>query len=829
MTDTIHRPPGAVDVDALLDGLTLEEQVSLLAGADFWRTVAIPRVNVPSLKVSDGPAGVRGGGPLIGAMKTAAYPVGIALGSTWNVKLLREVGASLAREALDKGAGVLLAPTINVFRSALNGRNFENYAEDPVLTGRLAVAYVQGLQASGVAATPKHFAGNESEYQRGTISSDIPARAMRELYLRPFEMVVREADPWAIMTAYNRLDGTYCSEHPWLLETVLRKEWGFTGLVMSDWGGTHSAGESVRAGLDLEMPGPARARAGLLAEAQADPATAAAVKERARAVLRLIERTGTFANPRDVSDSAEKDTEYPETRALIRRAGAEGMVLLKNAGGVLPLPAGASVAVVGPNAAAAQVMGGGSAQMNAHRRVSPVDGLREAPGAGAVTTAVGCDNDKFLPVPQVPVHVEYRAQAGGDVTATDDRPQAEVMWFAYPEGVNPLDFHGTLTLTVHAPEGGAYDFSLASAGLSRLSVDGQELVDNWDAWRQGDTYFNFGSDEVRERTTLTAGPHTVTVTFQPHVIDNGIAGFNAVRIGFRAEPDEGSVAQAAAVAAQADYAVVCVGTNGDWETEGVDRWGLGLPGRQDELVAAVRAANPNTIVVLQTGGPVTMPWLDSVPAVVQAWFPGQEAGHAIADVLYGRAEPGGRLPQTFPASLKDDPTHPLNPDVQYPGVDGRVEYREGLYTGYRHVDRAGITPLFPFGFGLSYTTFELSSPALSAASVGAGESVTASVQVKNTGSRAGSTVVQLYVRDRESSLDRPAKELKAFAKVHLQPGQIQTVTLPVDMRDLAYYDDGQGAWVAEAGDFDLLIGQSSTDLPHTLRLSLSTDWKEPTA
>ncbi|MFC3835713.1 MULTISPECIES: glycoside hydrolase family 3 C-terminal domain-containing protein [Deinococcus] len=829
MTDTIHRPPGAVDVDALLDGLTLEEQVSLLAGADFWRTVAIPRVNVPSLKVSDGPAGVRGGGPLIGAMKTAAYPVGIALGSTWNVNLLREVGASLAREALDKGAGVLLAPTINVFRSALNGRNFENYAEDPVLTGRLAVAYVQGLQENGVAATPKHFAGNESEYQRGTISSDIPARAMRELYLRPFEMVVREADPWAIMTAYNRLDGTYCSEHPWLLETVLRKEWGFSGLVMSDWGGTHSAGESVRAGLDLEMPGPARARAGLLAEAQADPATAAAVKERARAVLRLIERTGTFANPRDVSDSAEKDTEYPETRALIRRAGAEGMVLLKNAGGVLPLPAGASVAVVGPNAAAAQVMGGGSAQMNAHRRVSPLDGLREAPGAGAVTTAVGCDNDKFLPVPQVPVHVEYRAHAGGDVAATDDRPQAEVMWFAYPEGVNPLDFHGTLTLTVHAPQDGAYDFSLASAGLSRLSVDGQELVDNWDAWRQGDTYFNFGSDEVRERTTLTAGPHTVTVTFQPHVIDNGIAGFNAVRIGFRAEPDEGSVAQAAAVAAAADYAVVCIGTNGDWETEGVDRWGLGLPGRQDELVAAVRAANPNTIVVLQTGGPVTMPWLDSVPAVLQAWFPGQEAGHAIADVLYGRAEPGGRLPQTFPASLKDDPTHPLNPDVQYPGVEGHVEYREGLYTGYRHVDRAGITPLFPFGFGLSYTTFELSSPALSAASVGAGESVTASVQVKNTGSRAGSTVVQLYVRDRESSLDRPAKELKAFAKVHLQPGQIQTVTLPVDMRDLAYYDDGQGAWVAEAGDFDLLIGQSSTDLPHTLRLSLSTDWKEPTA
>ncbi|WP_309572903.1 glycoside hydrolase family 3 C-terminal domain-containing protein, partial [Deinococcus sp.] len=430
---------------------------------------------------------------------------------------------------------------------------------------------------------------------------------------------------------------------------------------------------------------------------------------------------------------------------------------------------------------------------------------------------------------QVPVHIEYRAQDGGDVIATEDKAQGEIMWFSYPEGVNPLDFRGSLTLTVHAPQAGEYDFSLASAGLSRLSVDGAELVDNWDAWTQGDTYFNFGSDEVRRRPTLSAGPHELSVDFKPHVIDNGIAGFNAVRIGFRAEPDEGSVDQAAAVAAQADYAVVCIGTNGDWETEGVDRWGLDLPGRQNELVSAVRAANPNTVVVLQTGGPVTMPWLDAVPAVLQAWFPGQEAGHAIADVLYGRAEPGGRLPQTFIASLKDDPTHPLNPDVQYPGVDGRVEYHEGLYTGYRHVDKSGIKPLFPFGFGLSYATFELSSPALSAATVGAGETVTATVQVKNTGSRAGSTVVQLYVRDRQSRLERPDKELKAFAKVHLQPGQIETVTLSLGMRDLAYYDDTANAWIAEAGDFDLLIGQNSADLPHALRLSLSTDWKEATA
>ena len=366
------------------------------------RCPPIPRLNIPSLKVSDGPAGVRGGGPLIGGKKTAAYPVGIALGATWNPELVHEIGQSLAREALDKGAGVLLAPTINPFRSSLNGRNFENYAEAPFLTGTLATADVQGLQSRGVAATPKHFAGNESEYQRGTISSDIPERALRELYLRPFKMVVREARLWAIMTAYNRLDGTYCSDSKRLMTDILRREWGFDGLVMSDWGGTHSAANSVKAGLDLEMPGPARARAPLLEEARNDPEVAAAVRERALNVLRLLERTNTFTDPRDVRDEMEKDTESPETRALIRRAGAEGTVLPKNTG-ILPLSRDARVAVIGPNAATAQVMGGGSAQMNAYRRVSPLTGLQDAQGSENVTYALGCENDKLLPVPLVQV------------------------------------------------------------------------------------------------------------------------------------------------------------------------------------------------------------------------------------------------------------------------------------------------------------------------------------------------------------------------------------------------------------------------------------------
>ncbi|TSA87561.1 beta-glucosidase [Deinococcus detaillensis] len=811
------------DLGTLLDQLTLDEQISLLAGADAWRTVGIARLSIPALKVSDGPAGVRGGGALVGGTPTAAFPVGISLGSTWNVELLREVGVSLAREAHDKGAGVLLAPTINLFRSTLNGRNFESYAEDPFLTGKLATAYVQGLQSGGVSATVKHFVGNESEYQRNSISSDIPERALRELYLRPFEMVVKDAQPWAIMSSYNKVNGTYVSESPRLLSEILRNEWGFDGLIMSDWGGTYSSGESLRAGLDLEMPGPSRARTHLLEEAQNDPITRQAVHRAAGEVLRLIERTGTFAHPRDVSEAAEKGEERPDTRALIRRAGAEGTVLLKNTDGLLPLPAGATVAVIGPNAAQAQVMGGGSAQMQAHREVSPLEGLRAALGQNKVTYAVGCDNARFLPALDAAIELEYLS-ADGQVIATEQRRGSEVMWFALPEGVSADSLHVRLNLTLNAPDAGDYDLSLYSAGLSRLSVNGEEVIDNWTNWQAGDTYFTMGSDEVRASRFLSAGEHRAVIEFSPKAAENSVASFSAVRLGFRAPLPETAFAKAVRIAGEAEYAVVCVGTTGEWETEGVDRWGLDLPGQQNELISAVLAANPRTVVLLQTGGPVLMPWLDAVPALLQGWFPGQEAGHAFADVLLGIADPGGRLPQTFVARLSDDPTHPETPDLQYPGENGHVDYQEGLFIGYRHADKAGTTPLFAFGSGLSYTTFELSDAALSAEQLEPGESVSVSVTVRNTGERSGQTVVQLYLRDVAASLERPSKELKGFAKVSLPAGESQTVTLKLDMRSLAYFDDTQNAWVAEAGDFEILLGQSSAELPIKLKLKLSKDW-----
>ena len=822
-----NTPPAPPSIADLADRMTLDESVSLLAGADFWRTVAVPRLGIPQIKVTDGPAGARGGGALVGGKRTAAFPVGIALGASWNTELLRQVGELLAREVRDKGARVVLAPTLNLMRNALNGRNFENYSEDPVLTGRLAIAFVRGVQSMGVGATPKHFVGNESEFERDSISSEIPERALRELYLRPFEMVVKEARPWAIMTGYNRLGGTFCSEHVRLLEEILRREWGFDGLVMSDWGGTHSAGASARAGLDLEMPGPAKARVHLLAEAQRDADTRDAVGQRARQVVHLVERTGAFASPLDVRDEAEKEIEYPDVRALIRRAAADGMVLLKNAG-LLPLPADARVAVVGPNAAVARVMGGGSAQLNAHRQVSPLEGLQAALGSDRVAHAVGCENDRYLPVPQTAMTIELRAAPGGEVLGIEQRPHAEAQWVQLPAGLSLGAFHARLSLVVTAPEDGEYELSLVSTGLSRLYLGGELVVDNWDGWRPGGFPVGLGSQEARCRRHLKAGAIELVAEYGPRKFAAGVAALQAIRIGFGRPVPPSAVAEAATVAAGADYAIVCVGTTAEWETEGEDRWGIDLPGRQDELVSAVARANPRTVVLLQTGGPVQMPWLDAVPAVMQAWFPGQEAGHAIADVLLGKAEPGGRLPQTFPRSLEDDPTRPLLRDVQYPGAGGKVEYREGLFTGYRHVDRAGTQPLFPFGFGLGYSSFELSDLVATPASLRPGETLSITVTVKNTSARAGSTVVQVYVRDPVAALERPDKELVAFAKVHLDAGQAQAVQLTLDMRSLAYFDDAQAAWVAEAGEFELLVGQSSADLPLRTHFALAAPWSEAT-
>jgi beta-glucosidase len=794
-----------MDLEALCDSMTLEEQVALLAGADFWTTVPIERVGVPAIKVTDGPNGARGGGALLGGVKTACFPVGIALASTWNVDLVHRIGQALAEEAHSKGARVLLGPTVNLHRHPLNGRNFECFSEDPLLSARVACAYIEGLQSQGVAATVKHYAGNESEFERMTINSEIDERTLRELYLLPFEAAVKQAGTWAVMAAYNRLNGTHAAEHPRLLREILKGEWHFDGVVMSDWFATHTTAEALNAGLDLEMPGPTRFRGQALAAAvRAGSVDATHLRDGALRILRLIERVGGFADP---TIGPERATDRPEHRALIRRAGAEGVVLLKN-DGVLPLDASRvrSVAVIGPNAAVAQIMGGGSAQVNAYYRVSPLEGIRahfqSAPSV--VGYAPGCVNHRLLPLLPGRVALDYfdAETPRGDPVSSEQRDEAEVMWLdTLPDGVTREVFSARLSASFVPPESGEYQFSLVSAGLSRLYVDGDLLVDNWTGWKPGDNYFGAGSDEVVGSRWLDSGREYPVVVEYGHR-QRGPFGLKAVRVGVELPLGEAAMRQAVDLAASSDVAVVCVGLSGEWDTEGRDRSDIRLVGRQDELIRLVAAANSRSVVVLQSGGPLSMPWIDDVAAVLEAWYPGQECGNAIADVLFGLVNPAGRLPQTFPVRLEDNPAA-----ANYPGENGCVRYAEGVFVGYRHYQARGIEPLFAFGHGLSYTSFMYSNLQFAV-----GPTVSVGLDVTNTGSRSGQEVVQVYVRDVACTLERPPMELKAFAKVTLDSGQRQTLNFDLDRRALAFYDASHAAWHVEAGEFEVLVGAASDDI-----------------
>ena len=789
------------EIDALLDQMTLREQVSLLSGADFWSLPALARLGIGKLRVTDGPNGARGGGSLVGGVKSAAFPVGIAIGASWDVGLAREIGAALAQEVKSKGAHVSLAPTVNIQRSVTNGRNFECYSEDPILTAELAVGYIEGLQGAGISATIKHFIGNESEIERTTMSSDIDERTLREVYLVPFEAAVKRAKVWGIMSSYNKIGGTYTAENHWLLTQVLRGDWGYDGVVMSDWFGSRSCAPTVNAGLDLEMPGPSRDRGQQLIAAVADGSvTAATVRARCGAVLRLMQRTGALADHRVFEERADN---RPEHRALIRRAGAAGAVLLQN-DGLLPMLRVGSVAVIGPNARVAQIMGGGSAQLNPHYAISPWDGLVSALGAEALSYAPGCTNHRFEPMLSGDFTVEFfrGRRLQGAAVATEKMTEVMAFWIPPLGGgaVDASDFSARVTGVFVPQASGLHRVGVFAAGYAKVFVDGRLVANAWDGWKKGQTFFEEGCDEVVGEVVLVAGQaHHIVVEFCCKPADNLL--FAGLRLGIGKPLGDAEIAEAARLAAAAERAVVCVGRSGEWDTEGWDLPGITLPGRQDDLVAAVIAANPNTVVVLQTGGPVEMPWIGAARAVVQAWYPGQEAGNAIADVLLGDVEPGGRLAQTFPKRWADNPTHSQDAEI-YPGLNGHVRYEEGVFTGYRHYDRLGIEPLFGFGHGLGYTSFEMKDLAATAQGI--------SLTLTNTGARVGSTVVQVYVGDIAASVPRPVKELKGFAKVMLAAGESREVKVALDPRAFAFFV--AGGWRVEAGVFAISVGFSAVDL-----------------
>ena len=816
-------------IDAILDQMTLEEQVSILAGADFWTTVPVERLGVPKIKVTDGPNGARGGGSFFGGVKSACFPCAISLGSTWNPDLAHAMGVALAEEAKTKSARVLLAPTVNIHRSGLNGRNFECYSEDPDLTTDLAVAYIEGVQSQGIAACIKHFAANESEIERVSISSDVDERPLRELYFPPFEAAVKKAGVMAFMSSYNKLNGTFTSEHPWLLTEVLREEWGFTGIVMSDWFGSHSTAETVNAGLDLEMPGPTRDRGEKLVQAVKDgKVKAETVKATARRMLLLLERVGAFADP---SMADEKAIDREDHRALIRQIGAEGTVLLKN-DGILPLPKTGlgKIAISGPNSAEAQVMGGGSAQINAHYRVSPLEGIRTTlKGSNALFHAPAVNNNRLISLFEGPIELNFYGGVAfdGPVLHSEDATMGQFFWLDRPGGkVDANTFSVRLTSTFKPEETGEHVFGVATAGLAKLYVNGQLVVNSWDDWKIGQNFFGLGNDEVRGSLFMEAGKvYDITVEFRTmETLADNIA-IRALRFGIQKPLGDSDIEKAVNDARDADVAIIFAGRYGEWDSEGHDLPNMTLPGRQDEMIARIAAVNAKTIVVLQTGGPVLMPWLNDVAAVIEAWYPGQELGNAVADVLFGDQEPSGRLPQTFPKALRDNSSFTDDP-LTYPGKDGHVAYKEGIFVGYRHHDTRKIPTAFPFGFGLSYTKFEWSDLRISSSAFGE-TGLTIEVDVTNIGDRAGADVVQLYVSAPAGDVERPVKELRAFKKVKLNPGETKTVTLALEHRDLCRFDTDRAAFVADAGVYTAIIAANAEDIRSTATFTLAAEWVEP--
>ncbi|WP_155373898.1 glycoside hydrolase family 3 C-terminal domain-containing protein [Catellatospora vulcania] len=652
--------------DQLVASMTLAEKASLCAGRDFWSFYGVPRLGVPAIGVSDGPYGLRKERSteqvqLGDSVPATCFPTSAGMASTWDPELIEQVGRALGAEARAEGVSVLLGPGVNIKRTPLCGRNFEYYSEDPLLAGRMGAAWIRGVQSQGVGASLKHFAANNQEQRRFSIDALVDERALREVYLAAFEAAVDGGAPWTVMCAYNRLNGTYAAEHEWLLTRVLRDEWGFDGVVVSDWGAVNERVDGLAAGLDVEMPGFGGHHDQLITDAVNSGLLPADVLDRTVArILALIERT---APARAGGHTYDRDAHH----ALAGRVAAEGTVLLKNDGGLLPLTPGGRIAVIGAFAEQPRFQGAGSAHINPHRLDDAYTRLSE------------------------------------------------------------------LAETTYAP------------GYRR------------------------DSDEV----------------------------------------DGALLAAAVEAAGAADTVLLYVGLTESYETEGLDRTHLRLPASHDALVAAVVAANPRTVVVLNNGAPVEMPWHGDVPAIVEAYLGGQAGGSAVADVLFGLAEPGGRLAETFPHRWADNPVHAL------PSGPRQAEYRESVYVGYRYYDTAGTDVLFPFGHGLGYTTFAYADVTANDTEV--------TVTVTNTGERAGSEVVQVYVHEPAAAGARPEQELKGFAKVRLAPGESRAVTIGLDRRAFAWYDVAGARWAVTGGRYEIRVGASSRDIRATATVDVPGD------
>lgn len=794
-------------LDRLIGELSLEQKVRLLTGATTWRTAGEPGIGLREMVTSDGPAGVRG--EAWDERRTSVLlPSASALGAMWDEGLVERLGGLLAAEAARKGVDVVLAPTLNLHRSPLGGRHFECFSEDPELTGRTGAAVVRGIQALGVAATAKHYVGNDSETDRLTVDVRVSDRALREVYLAPFEAAV-EAGVWLVMAGYNAVDGTTMTASP-LLAEPLKGEWGFDGVVVSDWAAVRSTEETGRAALDLAMPGPDSPWGGALVRAVKDGLVSeAAVDDKVRRLLRLAGRVGALEprRPRRAPMTSSRGT-----RALLRRAVGAGSVLLRNSA-VLPLdPAGLStVAVVGVHAASPRVQGGGSAGVFCSDVVTPLAGIRAhlrgrarvvyepGPAPGAPPAPLGADRcgDPESGAPGVRLRV---LDAAGRELCSEHRLSGRQLEPDLPPGAHTVEIAAVL----RPQRTGEWTFGVGGFGRMTLTVDGHLLLDGEFPGDTDDPAVVHVNPPVHTARTVLTTKRPVHVVARRELVP-GRGRATVVTAALPERDPATALEDAVRAAREADAAIVVVGTTEHSETEGYDRAGLSLGGHQDELVRAVAAANPRTVVVVNSGGPVELPWREEAGAVLLTWFPGQEAGAGLADVLFGLTEPAGRLPTTWAATLADAPVTRTRP------VDGRLDYAEGLHIGHRAWLRAGREPAYWFGHGLGYTTWEYTAVE-APAQVAAGEPFTVRVAVRNTGARAGREVVQVYLARPGSAVERPVRWFAGYAAVRAAAGRTASAEVVVRPRALRHWSEADHRWTTEAGPYRLMVGRSAGDI-----------------
>ncbi len=821
----------SADEHRLVAALSIEEKIHLLTGADAWTLHGAAAIGLRPMVLSDGPVGVRGT-VLDADDPSSSLPCPVALGATWDERLIAELATALGREARAKGVDVVLGPTINIVRTPLGGRGFECFSEDPVLTARIAVGYVRGLQQAGVGAAAKHYVANDSETERRTYDARVAEHVLREVYLAPFEACVTQADVAMVMAAYNSVNGALMTANAPLLRDVLKGEWEFKGVVVSDWSATRATRASALAGLDLVMPGPDGPWGRLLVAAvHAGDVPEDLIDDKLERLLRLARRVGALASgddgdkhgserlPRGASSSAAgAGSGSLVDPALLRRTAARSFVLLHNERDVLPLDAGAlrSIAIIGPNAIRPQTQGGGSVRVLSVAGPTPAQAVRAA-FDGPVHVHEGCHTWTTVPVPAAgsmrdPVSgesgVRFEVRGADGTTIYDERyPSSVVTWWdGLPKAVYRSGSDMVMRVRYRAAVSGPHLIGAAGVGTVRIDADGV-LLAQAATLQPGEVVEALSRPpEVRVPLDLRAGQE-VEVRFAYAPASRAGSGFVTMRLGIAPAPAEDDlIAEAVDAARTCDVAVVVVGSADGTESEGYDRETMALPGRQDELVHRVAAANPNTIAVVNSGMPVLMKWVDEVAAVMHVWLPGQAVGDALADVLFGAAEPGGRLPVTIPRSETDSPVLHARPK------GSELPYDEGLLVGYRGYDRSASAPLFCFGHGLGYTRWEYEAARPATSVVTAGEDLVLDVTVRNSGARVGREIVQAYLEGPDDDPSRPLRALAAFTPVTAAPGQATEVRLNIPARAFARFDEAAHRWHWPPGSYTVCIGRSSRDL-----------------